>query len=69
MPPRIWMPNFPLRLRFMPSPFLQPTTTMPSHGTEGTFRTDVLTFDTVQNLTKVEIKDFLQKVYGFNVEE
>lgn len=38
-------------------------------GTEGTFKSDVLTFDTVQNLTKIEIKNFLEGVYGMNVEE
>lgn len=42
---------------------------MPTVGKEGTFRTDVLTIDTTKNLTKIEMKNFLEAAYGFHIAE
>eukprot|EP00177_Eucheuma_denticulatum_P001822 GFKZ01003256.1.p1 GENE.GFKZ01003256.1~~GFKZ01003256.1.p1 ORF type:complete len:137 (+),score=18.28 GFKZ01003256.1:159-569(+) len=64
-PPRIWMPNFPLRLRLKPPPMVQ--VAMPEQGTEGTFKTKHLVFETVPQITKLEIGEFLRNVYGIEV--
>lgn len=64
-PPKIWMPNFPLRLKLKAPP--KAHVEMPPVGTEGVFKTKELVFETVQQMTKIEIKQFLQAVYGIDV--
>lgn len=36
-------------------------------GTEGTFRTSEVIFETVPQMTKPELKNFLMAVYGLNI--
>lgn len=59
------MPNFPLRLRLKPPPMVP--VAMPEQGTEGTFKTRHLVFETVPQITKLEIGEFLRNVYGIEV--
>ncbi len=69
MPSRIYLPNYVMKVRFAPSPMQRAIVAMPAAGKEGTFRTDVLTIDTTKNLTKIEMKNFLEATYGFHIAE
>ncbi|CAN8062596.1 unnamed protein product [Agarophyton chilense] len=67
MPPRFWMPNFPLVLRLKAPSRVYPHVKMPPDGTEGTFKTTEIVLETVQQLTKPEMMRFLRAVYGLDV--
>jgi ribosomal protein L23 len=66
MPPRLYFPNFNLRLRFEPA--LRAEQKQLSKSTADTFRTRFIKLKTVPSLTRVEIKQILEKLYGLPVE-
>eukprot|EP00178_Gracilaria_changii_P015636 TRINITY_DN437_c0_g1_i2.p1 TRINITY_DN437_c0_g1~~TRINITY_DN437_c0_g1_i2.p1 ORF type:complete len:122 (+),score=16.60 TRINITY_DN437_c0_g1_i2:133-498(+) len=67
MPPRIWMPNFPLVLRLKAPKQVHPPVKMPPAGMEGSFKTTEIVLETVPQLTKPEMMRFLRTVYGLDV--
>uniref|UniRef100_A0A7S1TGN4 Large ribosomal subunit protein uL23m n=1 Tax=Compsopogon caeruleus TaxID=31354 RepID=A0A7S1TGN4_9RHOD len=68
--PRIYFPNFWLRLRLLPPPNRRsdPLVEAARFREDGTFLTDTLVLETRQkSLTKIDIRLFLTKVYGLDV--
>lgn len=66
MPPRFFFPNLNLRLRFEPG--LKSEAARLAESTSETFRTRNVVVRTAQHMTKLDIKQVLEKMYGARVE-
>ncbi|KAF6002784.1 54S ribosomal protein L23, mitochondrial [Cyanidiococcus yangmingshanensis] len=66
MPPRFYFPNLNLRLRFEPA-LRSELRELPRSVAE-TFRTRFVKLRTIPSMTRIEIKQILEKLYGVQVE-
>lgn len=71
--PRIYFPNFWLRLKLYPSPeqlAADPHVAAGKMREDGTFVTDTIILETrSKNLTKIDLRLFLRRAYGLDIKE
>lgn len=66
MPPRFFFPNINLRLRFAPGS--KGEAAQWARSTAETFRTRFIIVNTAPSMTKIEIKQTLESLYGLSVQ-